>query len=139
MADDAGLLVLFVGEDRTAVRAGGIDTMMTRGRDRLLVGLVGTSAVEETYIPPQLLVFESIERMAGADASFASSAGIEVDGESILLAFLWDDSADEIAIVTFLCRVECGVRAFAQTVPRRSAVAGYRAVRRSECVIRDRR
>ena len=40
--------------------------------------------------------------MTGANAGFASSACIEIDSESVLLAFLWAIERDEIAVIALL-------------------------------------
>ena len=86
VADDAGERVLFVGENRAAVEAGGIGTVMAGGGDRLGERVGAVAADEEADVAPGFVVVEAVEGVAGGDAGFAAGAGVECDPEGVLFA-----------------------------------------------------
>ena len=95
--------ILVVSEDRAAFETGGFEAMMARRRDRLLIRLPGRRrAGDQSDVAPGFVFIESIERMARADARLAAGAGVEIDGEGILLAAARLGRRDEVAIVASL-------------------------------------
>jgi hypothetical protein len=86
MTHDAGVFIFFISEHRAAIETGRVYAVMAGSGDNLLVRLRFCSPVQQSDVTPGFLLVEAIERMAGADASLAASAGVEVDGEGVLLA-----------------------------------------------------
>src|SRR6185436_1781934 len=86
VADDAGRGILFVSLHRAAVHARRVQAVMASGRDRLLHGRLGRTAVQEADAAPGFVVVEAVQAVAGGDAGLAPGAGVEVDPEAVLLA-----------------------------------------------------
>ena len=85
MPDDTGERVFVVSEDGTTIETPRIGAMMTGRGDRLLKRLPPIAAEEQPDVAPRFIVVQSVERMTGRDAGFASGAFVEVNLKGILL------------------------------------------------------
>ena len=86
MANDARYRILFVGVDRTAGQAGRVRAVMAGRGDRLLKGRFRRATDEQAGAAPCLCFLESVEVVAGDDASLACRASIEIDFKRVLLS-----------------------------------------------------
>src|SRR5262245_53567485 len=71
MAHDAGIGVLFISENGTAVETGWVEAMVASGCDDLLIRFCLGSSMQQTDAAPGLVLVKAIERMTGADTGFA--------------------------------------------------------------------
>lgn len=83
VADNAGVFFFFVGADGAAVEALGVEAMVAGGGDGLLETVAG---FEEADVAPGFVFVETIEGVAGDDASFATGTFIKFDLEGVLFA-----------------------------------------------------
>ena len=84
--NNSGEGIFFVSQDRATVQARRIDTVMTSGRDCLLVRQISLIAHEKSDGAPGFIILEAVKSMTGSDAGFAAGAFIQVHFESVLLA-----------------------------------------------------
>ena len=84
--DDSGDRVLLVGVHRTRVHAGGVEAVVTGGRDVLHDRQMLAPAVQQPDVAPRLVLLQPVQRVASRDARLATGAGVEVDVERVLLA-----------------------------------------------------
>jgi hypothetical protein len=109
---NAGDRLLVVGQHRAAEQARGLDAVVAgRGhrplhgqRDRARTGSRGSRqdglAHQQPHLTPALAGFQSIERMAGGDASLAAGTAVEIHLESVLLARPRRGERDEMSVLT---------------------------------------
>ena len=97
VADNAGVLFLFVGSDGAAVHALGVEAVVAGGGDGLLETV---ASFEEADVAPGFVFIEPVESVAGHDAGFAAGAFVELDLEGVLFAvagfFEWDEVFVEV-------------------------------------------
>ena len=75
VAGDAGERVLFAGENRPAVEAGGIGGAMAGGGDRRGARVVAVAADKEADVAPGFVAGKAVGGVAGGDAGFAAGGG----------------------------------------------------------------
>ena len=110
VSDDAGDRILFVSEYRAATCTGRIVAMVAGTGDDLSPGTVAVTTDEHLCVPPGFVGIETVEGVAGGDTGLATSAGIEINFEGILLIRTWAAQRNQIAIVTRLDRfIDSGV------------------------------
>ncbi len=100
--DDARDGVLFIGQHRAALHAGRFDAVMAGGRDVLDHRGLAAAAGEQAHLSPDFVLVQAVQIMAGGHAGLASGAGIEIDLEGVLLAFLGGIQGNEVAIIAGL-------------------------------------
>jgi hypothetical protein len=86
VADDAGILFLFISSDWTTIEATGILTVVAGGRDGLLPCGSFISSQQQSGIPPGLTLIQSVQRMACGNAGLAPGAAVERNLEGILFS-----------------------------------------------------
>ena len=59
--------------------------------------------MQQSDIAPELVFIQPVQAVAGAHATFASGADIQVDSKGILLSFAGDRTWDQIAVVARVC------------------------------------
>lgn len=96
MMNDPGGGIFLVGKNRAARGAGGIDAVVAACGDRLKVRRF--RSMDRADVAPHFVFVEAVERVAGADASFAAGATVEVDDKSVLLAGFGFAERDEFAV-----------------------------------------
>src|ERR1700733_13238129 len=104
MVHDARHRVFVVCIDWTAVHTCRMHTMMTGRRDRLLHRLEGRSTKKHADIAPRLVVVKSVEIMACGNTRLATGAGVQIDGESILITGRRARKWNQVAVVLRLHR-----------------------------------
>ena len=56
--------------------------------------------MQEADVSPEFLILQSVQGMTGADASLASRAGVEIDGERVLFVRFWTIERNEVSIIS---------------------------------------
>ena len=98
VAHNAGDRVFLVCQNRAAVEASRVNTMMTCRCDCLLEGSPPIVAHKLTDIAPSFAVIEAVERVTRGDARFAAAAFIEIHLESELLARCGRGERNQVAV-----------------------------------------
>ena len=96
--DNAGARIFFIGEHGAALQAGRLETMMAGGGDCLLERILFRATMEKTYAAPGLVFIQTIEIVAGGDASFAAGTGIQIHSEGVLFALTRCAGRQQLAV-----------------------------------------
>jgi hypothetical protein len=103
MTNDPGYWILLIRINRAADHAGRLDAMMARRRHRLLYWVRSRSAEENADVAPGFPFIEPVQVVARCDTGLATGTGIEIYGESVLLARSWERNRNQITIILSLC------------------------------------
>jgi hypothetical protein len=98
VAYDAGARVFLISKDGAAFEAGGLNAMMTGGRDRLLEGVLFRASVEEPDTAPGFVFVEAVQLVAGGDTGFAARTSVQVNRKGILLAPAGKSAREQFAV-----------------------------------------
>jgi hypothetical protein len=85
VSHDPRVRILLISENGTAVKTCRISAVVARRSNGLAERLASPRTDEQPDVAPRLIIIKSVQRVAGSDARFAASTGIEIHLESILL------------------------------------------------------